>query len=101
MHRRLPAATMCETVAAANRSLYDAVGDTKSNLNHRFVSPACDPICRDLTKGVFPSPNVTRACSGTKSIQSAYCQILMALSQVELDFRWFAKHLPPIIGDIG
>src|SRR5262245_60057354 len=68
---------MCETAAAANRSLYDAVGLANSSLKYRCASPTDGPMRRERTSGVFPSPRVMRACSGTKSSLSAQRQMLI------------------------
>ena len=70
MHSVFPCATMSETAAQANRSLYEPLGLVISNLKNRFFNPTLGPNRRDLTTGVFPSPSVIRAAAGTGSNHS-------------------------------
>src|SRR5438128_410412 len=75
--RRRPVARRCETAAAAKRSLYEPDGLTVSSLKYRSFKPADGPIERERSSGVFPSPRLMRAASGTGSIPSAQRQMLI------------------------
>src|SRR5262245_994467 len=84
---------MCETATAANRSLYDAVGLANSSLKYRCASPTDGPMRRERTSGVFPSPSVIRACSGTKS--SHFSQRQMLIETLVPTSRKQANHWNP------